>query len=440
MGHVSSTDVTRGLGMSTAPRALIDAQRLWRRVETLSTITLPNQPWTRRAFSPEFQKSREWLREQMAQAGLSVRLDAAGNLIGRRAGRNDALPPLMTGSHCDTVISGGRFDGVIGVLAGVEVAQALEESGTILDHALEVVDFLSEEPSDYGISCIGSRGMTGVLTSDMLAATNPQGETLMQGLERIGANPEELQPPLRRPGDVAAFVELHIEQGPVLEKAGLPIGVVSNIVGIRRVLFSVVGQPDHAGTTPMDIRRDALVGAACLIERANSMAAAQKGKTHYVVATIGRLSLTPNAANAVPGFVEMILEVRSDARRVLDQFPEELLASVQDRLKELRVSASFKPVSRAEPTGCSALVMDAVLAAATELEYESQVLPSGAGHDAAYMAACGPMGMIFIPCLNGRSHCPEEWIEPRQLADGARVLHRTLTLLDGRLGAERHRP
>ncbi|NPC58530.1 Zn-dependent hydrolase [Caenimonas soli] len=423
--------------MSADPQTLIDAQRLWRRVETLSAFTLADQPWTRRAFTPEFQKSRDWLRGQMEQAGLAVRLDAAGNLIGRREGRHSNLPPLMTGSHCDTVVSGGRFDGIIGVLAGIAVAQALEESGAVLDHPLEVVDFLSEEPSDYGISCIGSRGMTGVLTSDMLAATNPQGETLSQGMERIGASPAKLQPALRGAGDVAAFVELHIEQGPVLEKAGLPIGVVSNIVGIRRVLFSVVGQPDHAGTTPMDIRRDALVGAAGLIERANAMAAAQSGKPHYVVATIGRIAVTPNAPNAVPGLVEMMLEVRSDARQVLDHFPEELLTSVQSRLEQLRVSASFKPVSRAEPTDCSPVVMDAVRDAATALDYPNQVLPSGAGHDAAYMAACGPMGMIFIPCLNGRSHCPEEWIEPGQLADGARVLHRTLTLLDRRLSESR---
>jgi N-carbamoyl-L-amino-acid hydrolase len=411
----------------------IDERRLWRRVETLAEMTLEQTPWTRRAFTPLFMRSREWLREQMSAAGLEVSLDAAGNLVGRRRGRGDDLPPLVTGSHCDTVVGGGRFDGIIGVLAGIEIAQALGERGAVLDHPFEVIDFLSEEPSDYGISCVGSRGLSGVLDAGMLASTNAQGETLAQALRRVGGDPGKLTQPLRESNSVAAFVELHIEQGPVLEKEGLPIGVVTNIVGIRRVLITVTGQPDHAGTTPMNIRRDALVGAAHVIQAAHAAAGKQSGNPHYVVATIGRIAMTPNVPNAVPGQVEMMLEVRSDSRAVLDRFPEELLAAVQGRLAELRLEAGMKHVSRAQPTDCSAVVMDAVRDAASALGYRHRDLPSGAGHDAAYMAACGPMGMVFVPCLNGRSHCPEEWITPGQLMDGTRVLHRTLLELDRRL-------
>lgn len=407
----------------------LDEQRLWRRVEALARMTTPDVPWTRRAFTPLFLQAREWLRGQMVEAGLSVQLDAAGNLVGRRAGRRD-LPPLVTGSHCDTVVGGGRFDGIIGVLAGIEIAHALHDTGAQLEHPLEVIDFLSEEPSDYGASCVGSRGMTGVLGAHMLAATNPQGETLAQAVQRVGGDPSALQAPLRGPSSIAAFVELHIEQGPVLEKRGLPIGVVTNIVGIRRVRVRVTGQPDHAGTTPMDIRRDALVGAARVIETAHAMAGAQSGNPHYVVATIGRIAMTPNVPNAVPGSVDMTLEVRSDAPAVLDRFPEDLLRGVQERLRELRLEAALDPISRAEPTDCSPLVMDAVRESARELGYASMDMPSGAGHDAAYLSACGPMGMVFIPCLAGRSHCPEEWIEPGQLMDGARVLQRTLLNLD----------
>ncbi|MGV2866053.1 hydantoinase/carbamoylase family amidase, partial [Achromobacter sp. AGC39] len=234
----------------------------------------------------------------------------------------------------------------------------------------------------------------------------------------------------RGAGGTAAFVELHIEQGPVLESRGLPIGVVTNIVGIRRVQIIVQGQPDHAGTTPMDIRRDALVGAARIIDAASRQASAASGNPHYVVATVGRLSMTPNAANAVPGRVEMTLEVRSDSNAVLDSFPETLMAGVADDLKALRLTAGFSPLSRAQPTDCSPLVMDAVKAAADQLGYASIRLPSGAGHDAVYMAPTGPIGMIFIPCLNGRSHCPEEWIEPSQLLDGTRVLYQSVLELD----------
>ncbi|VTU15336.1 Zn-dependent hydrolase [Variovorax sp. RA8] len=411
----------------------LDAQRLWARVESLARFTQPELPWTRRAFSELFLQSRDWLREEMEAAGLTVSLDEAGNLVGRRDGRRPGLMPLMTGSHCDTVVGGGRFDGIIGVLAGIEVARAMKENAVELEHPLEVVDFLSEEPSDYGISCVGSRGLSGVLDAAMLAARNPAGETLAEGLRRAGGRPEALSAPLRPAGSVAAFVELHIEQGPVLESEKLPIGIVTHIVGIRRVLIRVLGQPDHAGTTPMDIRRDALVGAAAIIEATHARACALSGRPHYVVATIGRLSLTPNVPNAVPGSVEMVLEVRSDDAGVLDRFAEDVLGAVEQRLAALRLSVAVTHLSRAEPTACVPLVMDAAEAAAADLGYASRRLPSGAGHDAAYLAACGPMGMIFIPCLNGRSHCPEEWIEPAQLLDGARVLYRTLARLDAQL-------
>jgi N-carbamoyl-L-amino-acid hydrolase len=411
----------------------INAERLWRRVETLSTFTLPDVPWTRRAFSPEFEKARTWLRGQFEAAGMQVRLDEGGNLVGRlpAAAGAPSRSPISTGSHCDTVMMGGRFDGIIGVLAGIEVAHSLHENGIALQHPFEVIDFLSEEPSDYGISCIGSRALSGKLDAAMLAARNPEGETLAEGMRRIGARPEALDRPLRGPGGTAAFVELHIEQGPVLEQRGLPIGVVTNIVGIRRVGFTVQGQADHAGTTPMDIRQDALVGAARIIDAASRKALALGGRPHYVVATVGRLSL--NASNAVPGLVEMMMEVRSDHAGVLERFPEELLAEVLPGLAALRVHATMADVSRSQPTDCAEQVMQGVEQACTHLGLAHMRMPSGAGHDAVYMAPTGPIGMVFIPCLKGRSHAPEEWTEPGQLLDGTRVLYETVRVLDRQL-------
>jgi N-carbamoyl-L-amino-acid hydrolase len=360
----------------------INAERLWRRVETLSTFTLPDVPWTRRAFSPEFEKARTWLRGQFEAAGMQVRLDEGGNLVGRlpAAAGAPSRSPISTGSHCDTVMMGGRFDGIIGVLAGIEVAHSLHENGIALQHPFEVIDFLSEEPSDYGISCIGSRALSGKLDAAMLAARNPEGETLAEGMRRIGARPEALDRPLRGPGGTAAFVELHIEQGPVLEQRGLPIGVVTNIVGIRRVGFTV-----------------------------------------------------PNASNAVPGLVEMMMEVRSDHAGVLERFPEELLAEVLPGLAALRVHATMADVSRSQPTDCAEQVMQGVEQACTHLGLAHMRMPSGAGHDAVYMAPTGPIGMVFIPCLKGRSHAPEEWTEPGQLLDGTRVLYETVRVLDRQL-------
>ncbi|VFR23693.1 N-carbamoyl-L-amino acid hydrolase [plant metagenome] len=411
----------------------INAQRLWQRVETLSTFTLPDQPWTRRAFSDLFLRARAWLREEYLAAGLSPSLDAGGNLIGRRAGRLARAAPIVTGSHCDTVVGGGRFDGIIGVLAGIEVAQTLQEQGIVLAHPFEVIDFLSEEPSDYGISCVGSRALAGLLDAGMLAARRADGETLAQGMARIGADPGALARPLRKPGGTAAFVELHIEQGPVLETRQVPIGVVTNIVGIRRTLITVTGQPDHAGTTPMDLRRDALVGAARVIEAAHARACALSGQPHYVVATVGRIAMTPNVPNAVPGSVELMLEVRSDSQTVLDTFAAAVLEAVAPGLAALRVSAAGEPVSQAAPTDCDPFVMDAIEAAASALAYPSLRLPSGAGHDGVYVSRTGPIGMIFVPCKGGRSHCPEEWLAPSQLLDGTRVLYQAILELDRRL-------
>lgn len=408
----------------------LNAERLWSRVEDLSRLTLPDIPWTRRAFSDLFLQGRDLLKSQFEAAGLTVFLDAAGNLIGRREGCNPALKPIITGSHCDTVVGGGRFDGIIGVLAGIEVAHTLQEQGRMLEHPFEVIDFLSEEPSDYGISCVGSRGFSGLLDAGMLAASNAAGDTLANGIRRIGGNPDALHQPLRNADSTAAFIELHIEQGPVLETNRLPIGVVTNIVGIRRFSVVVEGQPDHAGTTPMDIRRDALVGAARLIDAVSNKARQMMNGPHYIVATIGHLVLTPNASNAVPGRVEMILEVRSDSNELLETFPQQVIESVRPEIEVLRLTLTTKQVSRSQPTDCTPFMIELIEGAAQVLDYRSMRMPSGAGHDAVYVSKTGPMGMIFIPCLNGRSHCPEEWIEPRQLLDGTRVLYETIVRLD----------
>lgn len=408
----------------------INSGRLWSRVEQLAKFTQPDLPWTRRAFSPLFDQARVWLRAQFEAAGMDTMIDAGGNLIGRTAGLDDSLAPIITGSHCDTVLGGGRFDGIIGVLAGIEVAQTMRETGHRLQHPFEVIDFLSEEPSDFGVSCVGSRAISGMLSTNMLQSQNQESETLAQAIARIGGQPDLLNVALRGPASTGAFIELHIEQGPVLESKGVPIGVVTNIVGIRRTLICIEGRPDHAGTTPMTIRCDALVGAAHVIQAVHQRASALSGAPHYVVATIGRLSLTPNAANAVPGLVELTLEVRSDNMQVLDTFAADIMADLKHQLTALRLTFRSSQISSSQPTDCSPVVMQAIETACRALRYTSMRMPSGAGHDGVYIAPTGPIGMIFIPCLNGRSHCAEEWIEPGQLLDGTRVLHQTILELD----------
>jgi beta-ureidopropionase / N-carbamoyl-L-amino-acid hydrolase len=414
----------------SAPRLTLDGQRLWNRVNKLAQFSRPDSPWTRRAFSPEFCAARQWLAAEFEQAGLEIALDAGGNLVGRLSGTDESRKPLISGSHCDTVMQGGRFDGTIGVLAALEVAQTLRERGHRLNHPLEVIDFLSEEPSDYGISCVGSRAFSGQLDAQALAATDESGETLAAALKRIGADPAKLATPLRPPDSTAAFLELHIEQGPVLENLGVPIGVVTNIVGIRRVAFTLTGRADHAGTTPMGMRRDALLGATYIVQGTHSLAHTMRTGGEYLVATVGRMVVMPNVANAVAGKVDLVLEVRSTSATVLDTFPETLIENCTRELEPLGIVLTTKPLTHSRPTACSSGLIHAIEQAAATTGFMCRRLPSGAGHDAVYVARTGPIGMIFIPCREGRSHCAEESIEPGQLLDGTRVLMQTLLDLD----------
>jgi N-carbamoyl-L-amino-acid hydrolase len=412
----------------------IDADRLWGRIEALSRITDPDRPWTRRSFSPLFLKGREWLAGEFRASGLETSVDAAGNLVGRLAGSDPHLKPIVIGSHSDTVPSGGRYDGVLGVLAGLEVAQSLVERGERLRHPLEVYDFLAEEPSEFGLSCIGSRALAGMLSADMLDLRRPDGMTLREGLAYVGGDPESLAAVRRSPDGTAAYVEVHIEQGRVLEQEGTAIGIVTDIVGIHRERITVKGRADHAGATPMPLRADALVGAARVVETVYARALALSGGDKPLVATVGKLDVLPNAANAVPGEVAMVLEVRCGDEAATRAFGKTLIEEVRPSLEALRLDVQAEPVSHASPTPCAPLVRDAIRTAASSLGLSSRDLPSGAGHDGVFVALTGPIGMIFVPCLDGRSHAPEESIEPHQAADGARVLDETVRRLDAILG------
>jgi N-carbamoyl-L-amino-acid hydrolase len=412
----------------------IDADRLWGRIETLSRITDPNRPWTRRSFSPLFLKGREWLAGEFRASGLETSVDAAGNLVGRLAGSDPNLKPIVIGSHSDTVPSGGRYDGILGVLAGLEVAQSLVERGERLGHPLELYDFLAEEPSEFGLSCIGSRALAGMLSGDMLDLRRPDGMTLREGLAYVGGDPESLASVRRSPDGTAAYVEVHIEQGRVLEKEGTAIGIVTDIVGIHRERITVKGRADHAGATPMPLRADALVGAAHIVGTVYARALALSDRDKPLVATVGKLDVLPNAANAVPGEVEIVLEVRCGDEAATRTFGKTLIKEVRPSLEALRLEVRVEPVSHASPTPCAPVVRDAIRAAASSHGLLSRDLPSGAGHDGVFVALTGPIGMIFVPCLDGRSHAPEESIEPHQAADGARVLYETVRRLDAILG------
>jgi len=408
----------------------INSDRLWSRMEALSRFTDPAKPWTRRAFDNQFAQGRGWLKEEFKAAGLSVEVDAGGNLIGRTPGTGRGLGALVAGSHSDTVPAGGRFDGMLGLLAALEAAQSIREQQVSLVHPLEVVDFLAEEPSDFGISCIGSRSWAGVLAASDLERSLPSHVTLASAIESAGGSAERLGKAIRSQDSVSAYVELHIEQGLVLAERKAEIGVVTAIVGIRRHEVTVEGRADHAGTTPMSLRRDALVGAAGFIRAVDELARLQPSQSPYLVATVGKLSVEPNAINAVPGSVRMILEARSTDETALLQFEHELWRRTEGELDDRGLRLTRSLLSQTLPTACSPLIQSTIEEASMAAGFNSTRLPSGAGHDGVFVARIAPMGMIFVPCREGRSHTPEEWAEPGDCANGARVLAETLILLD----------
>jgi N-carbamoyl-L-amino-acid hydrolase len=408
----------------------VDPDRLWADLMALGSLTEPDRPYTRRAFSPLFSDARKLLKQWLEAAGLTVRTDAAGNLIGRLEGEDPAAGPIALGSHSDTVPRGGRFDGIAGVIAAVEVARALAESGVRLRHPLEVIDCLAEEPTDFGLSCVGSRGIAGALDESMLEMTNADGRSLADALSLVGGDPANLKNAVR--SDLRAFLELHIEQGPVLEATGTAIGVVTSIVGIRRLEIVFQGEAAHAGTAPMDLRRDAAVAAAaCLVEvRRMAEELAAPGRP-YFVATVGILQIEPGGSNVVPGRARMVIDVRSAERASADQFCGHIDRFSLAQAKASRVvRTEFATLSDSPTTVCDPDLRGTLSAAAVRLGLSVRDIASGAGHDAAFMARVCPSAMVFIPCLRGMSHHPDEWADRGACAAGAAVLLEAVQLLD----------
>jgi N-carbamoyl-L-amino-acid hydrolase len=413
----------------------LDADRLWADIMALAEITDPARPYTRRSFTALFLKGRALLAQRFAEAGLTTRIDTAGNLIGRLEGRNPSLGVIAIGSHSDTVPSGGRFDGIAGVATGMEIARALRDSGSKLDHTLEIIDFLAEEPSEYGLSCVGSRGMTGALDDKMLALVQPDGETLRDALRRVGGDAGRLDQAKR--SDINAFLELHIEQGVVLESRSLDIGVVTSIVGIRRIEIVFGGEADHAGTTPLQLRHDALVAAANTVGIVRRIAEQLDGEgAGYFVATVGVLAVEPSASNIVPGRCRLIIDARTTNPALTTRFIEAVNHETEAAAKAARVVRSeFTTLSNGSPVVCDPMLQAALRDAAGDLGLGQIDLPSGAGHDAAFMSHICRSAMVFVPCRAGKSHAPEEWANRDAIAAGAAVILQAVKVLDRTLQA-----
>ncbi len=411
------------LGQAGAADPTVDGTRLNERLEALSRFGRNAQGGvTRVAYSEEDRQARAWVLELMREAGLAVRVDAAANLVGRRAGRDPSARPLVMGSHIDSVPEGGRYDGCVGSLAAIEVVQTLRDRGIETRHPVEVYIFQNEEGG-----LVGSRALSGELTEADLEVRNASGRTRREGIAFLGGDPAQLTSVRRRPGEVAAYLELHIEQGGILDERRLDIGVVEGIVGIGWWRVTVEGEANHAGTTPMNRRRDALVAAARFVDGVHRLALETPGRH---VMTVGQLRVEPGAPNVIPGRVELTLEIRDLDRAKIAGLFEQARALAERVGSQTGVRFALAPIDGHDPALADEGIRRVIDAAARGLGLSTLSMPSGAGHDAQSLARFAPVGMIFIPSVGGYSHTAKEYSTPGAITNGANVLLRTLLQLD----------
>jgi N-carbamoyl-L-amino-acid hydrolase len=404
----------------------INGPRILNWLEDLSEFgRTPEGGVNRVAYSAADTEARRYVIETMREASLEPFVDYAGNIIGRRPGRQSELPPLALGSHIDSVPNGGNYDGPLGSLGAVEVALTLAENNITTRHPLEVVVFQNEEGGKTG-----SRALIGKVTEKDLERVTHSGKTIRDGIAYLGGDPTKLGEVERKPGAIAAFLELHIEQGAILDNEQIQIGVVEGIVGIRRWNVTINGVANHAGTTPMDDRHDALLAAARFIESVQEVVIGMPGRQ---VGTVGQIQAFPGAPNVVPGKVTTSLEIRDLDMEKIDLIFEQINAKAmeigQDSSTEFEFDAFY--ISEGAPT--DERLRQFVEESANSVGLTSVRMPSGAGHDAQSMAMLGPVGMIFIPSVGGFSHSPKELSQPDDIVNGVNVLLHTLLKTDASL-------
>ena len=404
----------------------VDGARLNDTMSTMKTFGgTPGGGSIRVAYSDANREALEYLAGLMADAGLETHIDVVGNLIGRKAGTTSDVPPLVTGSHIDTVPNGGHYDGIVGVMAAIEVARTLHDAGHTLEHPLEIVVWSNEEGGKTG-----SRAMNGSVRPFELTLPSLGDKNLGDGMRFLGGDPDRLADAVRAPGSIAAYVELHVEQGAILHRGGVQIGVVDGIVGIRRWNVTVNGFANHAGTTPMDQRQDAMYAAAKLITAIRDVITAAPGRQ---VGTVGRLKASPGAPNVIPGSAVFSLEIRDLSMDKIGELFASIRAAAERIGEETDTSIRFQQFYESPAAITDPRISAAVKASADELGLSAQHMPSGAGHDAQSLAPLGPIGMIFVPSVDGISHAPGEFTSADDVTNGANVLLKTLLGLDSLL-------
>ncbi|GAA0136603.1 Zn-dependent hydrolase [Paenibacillus sp. YSY-4.3] len=402
----------------------INKDRLWARLMELGEIGKQSSGGvTRYSFTLDESRAKDLVIAYMKEAGLAVREDAAGNVIGRREGTNPEATVVLTGSHIDTVPDGGMFDGALGVLSAIEALQCMNELGVRNVHPIEVIAFTDEEGSRFGFGMIGSRAVAGTLRQEDLEQRDEQAVSIADAMRTTGLAPERVGEAAKSTDKVKAYVELHIEQGRVLENLHKPVGLVTGIAGPLWQQFTLSGQAGHAGATPMHLRRDPMQAAAEIL----TYIYAESKKYTNAVATVGKLRALPGGVNVIPGEVQFSLDLRDIDEAERDRLEASIHAYSKQVCEKLGIELRIELLQRVAPAPSSSLVQEAV-AQAGKLAGLSDLprLVSGAGHDGMQFSSLWPLGMIFVRSRDGISHNPEEWSSPEDCAAGTEVLYHTL--------------
>lgn len=386
----------------------------------------------RTTFTSAELAARGWLKEQLAEIALEIRVDQAANIWAMREGSETFLPPIAFGSHIDTVPNGGKYDGALGVLIALEVMRLLQEHEIVTRHPLELVSFSAEEPNPFGLSTFGSRAVTKKLKrTDITDVKNPGGQLLTEALRSAGGDPIRFEDAARSPGELSAFLEVHIEQGKRLLERNIPVGVVTAITGIYREIVVVSGEANHAGTTLMEDRNDALTASSEIILALEK--ACRNHPASEVVGTVGRMVITPNAANIIPEKAEFIVEIRGKSREEIQEAITAWESSISIIEQERSTIVQRTVMLDQPPAPMDDEVIRVSQEQAHSLGYPYHLLGSMAGHDATHMASITRSGMLFVPSIGGKSHCPDEESRMEDIEKAANVLLHTILELDQRL-------
>lgn len=402
------------------------ARTVMERCDLLALCSEEPDRLTRRFASPPMQQVHQFVSQWMREAGMGVERDAIGNLIGRYEGMSQGAKTLLLGSHLDTVRDAGRYDGQLGVMIALACLERLHARGERLPFALELLGFADEEGLRYQSVYIGSKAVTGAFDPQALALVDVDGIAMAEAIRKSGGNPdpEVLTTPRWSREELLGYCEVHIEQGPVLESRQLPVAAVTSIVGQQRILFTFTGEPGHAGTLPMALRRDALCAAAEFVLVVESLAKSIPG----MVATVGQMQVQPGASNVVPGKVLLTLDIRHQENALRAQAALQLQEQAQRICRERGIGLTLQPVQNSSTVFCAPDLVACWQQAIADEGYPVFALPSGAGHDAVAMSALTPISMLFIRCRGGISHHPAEAVLEEDVAVAIAVLERFLHL------------